>query len=295
MEDMSEYRTRPKKPNRFRWIKTKKGMIWIIGLCLVLITTFIMLQFYGKLPPSKNVFTQYGPIEYDSTGRSPTIFSHLDIFSDSFDEVNFDSLFAPATIEEKRDTLSTEPMAIDSSQLRVDETLNPGDTNATAKVAQGAYLQLQQLLEASDKARTIKDEVTGQNVFNELMISSPQHEQRLKELFAAETSSYASVLKIITLVGQQIILDEDDQFPRSILDVLAESQNIASIYILDRKCRTVYVDKSKTKPISFADLNIACPSNQEIELLELHAKRFIVLPIYFTYGRIGAAVVVMKK
>ena len=269
-------------------------LLALIFIAIVIVVSTVV-GMKGKWPSRSDIFTEYVPMKFDSLGNA----IETPALSDA-DSLNQDSDTMSRGYENVSNTKvisSSDKSRGNAETIRPDSSaINNADTqhiSLTKFNTSYKKIDIQTEVSRDDK---VLDFETSNRLFRTLLISSPEDEQKLVDIFAGETLSHVAIMKAISLAGQSIILNQNNVLATELLDVFVSSDNISSIYILDGN-REIQGSSplnnstaSTLNSIKSSDLD-----SQKIEIINTNNVKIICLPIFHTYGRIGTAVVVVGK
>jgi hypothetical protein len=257
----------------------------IIGICIL---GFLIVGAYyiwgDQFKISNKIFTEYGPLDYDSTYLNPDSLKSIDSLHKKSSH-NDSSIFNQDSIAdfskiERKDTLISENL-----DTTLEEKMNLFHVNTN-------YEKISNL--SAFKDREGKDDKADTDLFSDLLLPNEVDRSAIAEVFESNSLSYLDILKVLSIAGQDVLIAKDNTTCQTILNALAESEAVKDIYILDRKGNINYT--THTLNVNSSVMSIM----EEIRIKEQSIKisfkgdlTVISMPIYHTYGHIGTAVLLL--
>ena len=263
-----------------------KKLIIFIAL-LATIVVIVYYAFDGNIPYTKGLFTTYNPLspEPETDNNYPLEDSLLVSTKESWASMT-DTIVSDTVISDiadntvaPEDTLSD--IEIDSSSA----TANPFKVNTS-------YEKITNLPAIEDEKESVGK---ADDLFSELLLPSGEDKIAIGQVFDQGTISYQSVLKLVVIAGQSILLEDYIKTSEEMIDIIAESDNISEIYIIDRKGNVAYTTQ---KPIAYKSIGkVVDDLNLDVRTVKVHQvdNKFIIsIPIFHTFGKIGLAILFIK-
>ncbi len=276
----------------------KKKTSWWTWLALIIIFGvggYFGFQQLGILSTNK-IFTEYPPISNDTlldTSPQDSILEN-NVLGDSTQVALEDSTeiaFSQDTVVENTPQYET-PQPVETSTVdlfKVNTSYGKIDS-ATAKAA--AKVEV-----GTNEDSKFKTNSTG--LFEELLMPEnvdANFEKAFAEYSQIPIVSSKSILKLLSIIGKQILVGKNTDDVQDIIQILMESDNVVGILIVDRKGKIIYT--TNQKQINAAIQNIMPKVDIKSNNLSWYQevdKTVAAVPLFHTYGKIGVAVLVTGR
>ena len=288
----------------------KKKTHWSLKMILVTVIVSVIgavVYYVGKdkLPSIDGVFTTYNPLPFDTTGLG---------LPDTFMINNTDPELtktdtATGLEKEVKDTSyrtvgpadSTSYIEADTMKMNLDVAILD-TTNLSGEPESNSIFKVNTSFEKIADLPNLRNEDSVENeekeridLFSELLLYDVSDKTVVDQIFSKNGISYQSILKLVSIAGQDIVIGNGSTISELMLDAIAESDNILEIYIIDRKGNLIYtthkpkINTSIHKLLAMLYLDV-----NRVKVTELDGHFHISLPLYHTYGKIGIAVLSIK-
>lgn len=248
---------------------------WFITAC-VLIVIIVAYWAFSRINESKKVFTQYDPIDSTRTKDLPAENSLLDTSLVKVDSISLEDPNPPG---------KNLPPATDTNANAKEKSIFKVNTTYDKIVAEPAPNPIGKAAPG----------LSG-DLFEELLLpENPQAdtERSFNEYAQEKMVNAKSVLKLLSIIGEAILLDDNTSENQAILEAITESEHILGILIVDRKGRVVYATNRKYVNGSISNIlpKVALDSDK-LSWFQEENQTVASLPLFHTYGKIGLAILI---
>lgn len=276
----------------------KKKMSWWTWALLVAVIGVGGYFGYQKMGDFSfnGIFTEYPPIVLDTlvvANLQDSVLDNMELL-DSTSTMITDST---ATVFPE-DSVETEVAKIGIPQVSGTATVDLFKVNTTyGKIDSATAISADKVKIESAETSTLQ--IMGTDLFEELLMPENVDEDFEKAFLQYSQSPIVtskSVLKLLSIVGKQIILGKNTNDVHDIIQTLTESESIENILIVDRKGRVVYA--TNQKQINVAIQSIMPKVDMESSTLSWYqgsGKTVAAIPLFHVYGKIGKAVLVTGR
>jgi len=253
--------------------KTVLTVLLILAICLV-----GYFLFMGKFPNLRGVFTTYDKLSYDSIPDNNDTSSMINSTrrEDTLDVLSI-----------KRDSLESKEIVLKTeNQTKKDTSVSK--SNESIFHVNTSYEKIPDAQLSAEKKNMVPQHQVDSELFSELILTNEEEKNTLSKAFSDNNISYESILKLLTIAGQDILLKDKNHISQTIIDTFGDSDKISVIYIVDRKGNISYSShKTLANSAILSSLkNINLESNI-LEISEINGYTWVSIPIFYTYGKIG--------
>lgn len=291
------------KDNKDGFFKLKLSKTMKLSLLIALVIIIIIsIYYFNKTKPAyfKNVFTSYTPLNDSSAYNQQKIEDNLAIdTSMSIAESNGKEMFLNDSIDNSIDTLNQNIKNFEKEEGITDVNKINDHSNEENTTTNENIFRVNTEYKKLDLPKTLKPSVSNEtnrnkqsDMFVELLISDDSVVEKLSTIFSNKPISYEAILKIVSITGQNILLNKEIQTSELIIESLVESENISDIHIIDREgnlAHTTNMPKVNTSIWKFlSDFKM---TDIKVSLTVLDGQSQIAIPLFHTYGKIGVAII----
>lgn len=275
----------------------KKISLWR-WLILIIIVGVVGYFGYPKMVdylPEK-IFTEYPPISNDTLIQSTSqdsILENIEILdSTSIDLEDSIEVILP---QDSIDIVTTEienPKPVEATTVdlfKVNTSYGKIDS-ATAVAASEVEIE-------PNKFSNLNSTTT--DLFEELLIPEnvdADFEKSFSVYSQSPIISSKSVLKLLSIVGKQILLGKNTDDVQDIIQTLTESDEVVGILIVERKGKVIYATNQKLINTAIQNImpKIDIKSNS-LSWYQEKNKTVAAIPLFHIYGKIGEAILVTRR
>jgi hypothetical protein len=250
---------------------------WFITICtLIIVITGYWI--FNQINESKKVFTQYEAIKNDSINAEG-----LRTKNDSLNQSIIQNDTTAVKVINTKDGKINQTK--DTNSIVEKESIFKVNTSYDKIVAEPLPLPLGERNPGS----------TG-DLFEKLLLpekASKDFEDSFNQYALEKIVTSKSILKVLSIAGKAILLDENTSENQTILEAITESENIQGILIADRKGRVIYATNRKYVNGSISNIlpKIVLDSDKLFWYKEDN-QTIASLPLFHTYGKIGLAILI---
>jgi hypothetical protein len=273
-----------------------------IGFILLVLAVIVGYFLWGDeyMFNTDKIFTKYKSLDTDSlyfSNEDSTGITSMDSINETLtdtadgDYIIVDTLVADNdSIIEPKENLKVEEVEPE------EDSKSPSISSSDIFKVNTNYGDIVDTLTDEEKELESKKDHLDNDMFMQLLIPTKEKKEAVTKVLTTNDMSYKSILKLLSLLGQDIIINNNNQLSQSMINAIAESDNISNIHIINQKKDVIYhTYEFKAKTFMESILKNLNMDANSIQIIEKEDHSYLSMPIFCSYGRIGFVVLSINR